>query len=249
MSQPEGTGSPAEPRPGPPLRSSSEFFQLDRQVLALAHSLGYRPATIFDVGASNGWWSRHAARIYPSAAFHLFEPLADAVPEYERGLSQATREIETCVLHSHALGSTRTTLEIDVFEDPSGSSLVRLPGSARRRIPVTVQTIDDLVRSGAAPIPSLLKLDVQGFEAHVLQGAARSLPQVDMVFVEAWLYRGYGPETPLLTELIPWLATFGFSLFDFGDEWRAESGELGTVNAAFVHRRLGFAAGDRTAGA
>jgi FkbM family methyltransferase len=36
-----------------------------------------RPATVYDIGAYRGGWTELAARVFPAAAFILFEPNAD----------------------------------------------------------------------------------------------------------------------------------------------------------------------------
>jgi hypothetical protein len=42
----------------------------------LRDTAGFDPKVIFDIGASNGEWSRIISEVFPNAVYHLFEPLA-----------------------------------------------------------------------------------------------------------------------------------------------------------------------------
>ena len=68
--------------------------------------------------------------------------------------------------------------------------------------------------------PDLIKIDTQGSELRILQGAARTFEQATVLIVEAWLERAYGPGTPLLHELILLLAEKGYLVADTIGEYR-----------------------------
>ena len=67
-----------------------------------------------------------------------------------------------------------------------------------------------------------MKLDVQGAERLILKGGEQTLQHADVLFLETWLQRAYGPDTPLLTEMIEFLEQAGFALVDFGEQFRDE---------------------------
>jgi hypothetical protein len=53
--------------------------------------------------------------------------------------------------------------------------------------------------------------------------------------LETWLTRGYGSATPLLSEVCEFLRSYGFWLWDFGDEYRDTDGTLVSKDCVFVN--------------
>jgi hypothetical protein len=65
---------------------SSRVSRVERKAARLSHrnalrrleAQGFAPATVYDIGAYRGGWTELAARVFPAAAFILFEANADA---------------------------------------------------------------------------------------------------------------------------------------------------------------------------
>lgn len=94
---------------------------------------------------------------------------------------------------------------------PFGTHLDRYPNvSYVSHIELTTSTLDAVVAEHAATGSNLLVLDVQGYELHVLRGAAETLRHTDCIYSEInvdELYRGGA----LLPELDGFLAQRGFA--------------------------------------
>jgi hypothetical protein len=85
------------------------------------------------------------------------------------------------------------------------------PGSEYvRSEQVSLRTLDDL-RLTRPTDRVYLKADVQGFERHVLAGAARTLESVSLLEVELSLVDLY-EDGPLYTEMIEYLEAMSFEL-------------------------------------
>ncbi len=74
------------------------------------------------------------------------------------------------------------------------------PGSPAHQVTVATRTLDELCRSERAT-PDLIKIDVEGLEGHVLDGATRTLEARPVIFLE-WhrdmlQKQGIDPMTPL----------------------------------------------------
>jgi len=106
---------------------------------------------------------------------------------------------------------------------------------------VQMLTIDDAIARLGLPHPQVIKIDTQGSELSILKGAVKTLPKVDVLFLECWLYRGYGKKTPLLTEIADWLLSFNFRLWDLADAYRDQAGVLTTLDCIFVNTQAGIA--------
>jgi FkbM family methyltransferase len=138
----------------------------------------FGPVTVIDVGAADGTHDLYAA--FPSAYHVLIEPLE----EFERPLDQVLERFEGERLAT-AVGSVRGSAQINVDPSLLMSSLLpktsARPGQARE-VPVT--TLDALLAEKAWSPPFGLKIDTEGFEHHVVNGATLLLEQTQFVIAE-----------------------------------------------------------------
>ena len=218
-----------------------EPYAEDCAALGRLRAAGWSPRCVYDVGASNGAWTSCIVRLWPDAEYHLFEPLAEA-PEYAEGLAwMAGREDVDVTVHGVALDATESRSVIGVSVDPVGSSLLVDTTSEvfPRVVPVEAVTLDGYRGARGLPAPQLLKLDTQGLELRILQGARRTLREVEVVLAETWVRPGYGPATPLLADVVALLAEHGLAVIDFAGEYRDEHGTLFAKDLLFARGELG----------
>jgi FkbM family methyltransferase len=123
---------------------------------------------VFDVGANVGFYTLLASRMTgASGRVIAFEPLARNFDLLERHLSY-NRAANVTVVKA-AVGE-RTGVERFAGKDEPSMGALAAEGD-----PVDVVSIDDLVAAGDVPPPQLMKIDVEGAESRVLQGAAATL--------------------------------------------------------------------------
>jgi len=171
---------------------------------------------LYDVGAYRGAYSAAAkARSRAGVSVHLFEPVAK---NYEaiRRIGQMNRfsDFQVVPLAAADGGHLQGTINADdlVFSSAEGN---------RSAHPVDLQAIslDEYVAQGAAP-PSLLKVDVDGFELAVLRGAkqclARERPHLWLEIHPAYL-RNQGSSQE---EVLEFLRAAGYTI-DFFEDHRA----------------------------
>lgn len=181
----------------------------------LLRSLGI--TLVLDVGANVGAYADQLRRLGYGSRIVSFEPLAGAFAALERAAASDPR----WECRQQALGSSNGTTEINVAGNAVSSSLLPIHDRALRSAPeagyvgtehVQVTRLDSiwpqLVRGGDRV---WLKLDVQGFELQVLQGAEASLRSIDCVQAELSFVPLYQGSPPFL-ELIEYLAARGFRL-------------------------------------
>lgn len=182
--------------------------------------LGPKPL-ILDVGANNGDFALAFQTVYPDAALHLFEPLV-------RHLDRLKHMKDTggfpWTIHPYALGSRSEELTIEVpagFEDASSllgfskEYLLRNPQSSQTESqPCQVRPLDELLDATQnSPVIDLLKIDVEGFEFAVLEGAALTLPRVRNVVVEVSLLRHSEESDCPIARMVTTMDRAGLSLF------------------------------------
>lgn len=209
----------------------------DRRILSLLAATRQTDFNvIYDIGGSNGGWARAALSVFPQAGIHCFEPAWAISDFYDEKRDGFLRDFPAAQLHAFAIGDHEG--EIEFHFTPDGVSSTTLEWAAAATLATTkkvpVRTIDSIVRNGDAPQPDLIKMDIQGGELNALRGAVETLPKAKALFLETWFQRSYGEKTPLLAEIVTFLAPYGFLPFDFGDYFRDDKGVAYAVDACFV---------------
>lgn len=166
--------------------------------------------TIFDVGANIGQTVGALLPFFPNANIFCFEPVSASYQE----LTQAFGERAHCF--NLALGNEIGTRTIKLQSNSELNTFhhVKDPGASFTGVLETVNivTLDTFCGEHNILSIDLLKLDVQGWESDVIEGAGDLLDKkkVRFIFAEAAFRRGDGDMT----------------LFGFLDEKLAERGFL-----------------------
>jgi len=181
---------------------------------------GFKPSLIFDVGASDGAWTRMVRPIFPDARFVLVEPRGIASEETVRA----------------AVGSAEGTATLTDWD--TASTLLPVDaehaGGAQYSVPVT--TLDRLAAEFG--IPDLVKLDVEGFELEALRGATIIFGRTELFMVEVSLYR-FRPR-PVFHEVVAFFAERGYFAYDVaGFIRRPYDGAVALMDLCFARQLRG----------
>ncbi len=139
-----------------------------------------RPGDVFyDIGANVGPYSLIAAKVTANRArIFAFEPSPSSFRELARNalLNGCT---ESIVALPVALWSESRLLAVDFHSRSPGAARHRVGSNLRSAGPPSERVIgvrlDDLVEGFGIPVPTHAKIDVDGYELEVLQGAVRTL--------------------------------------------------------------------------
>jgi FkbM family methyltransferase len=216
-----------------PVFSISSF-----EMLSALLSYDVRPASIIDVGANVGQFTVAAAKKIPNAHVHSFEPLPDCASRLRRNVDR----LRNVSVYGLALGETEGRCAMHVNSYTLSSSLLSLAPAHQQAFPyetevgtldVAVSTLDKTFERIDLPRPILLKIDVQGYEAKVLKGAANLLKGIDHAVIEASLKPMYEGET-LFDGLADLMKAFGFRFkATVGQLPDPSSGEILQIDALF----------------
>lgn len=199
-----------------------------------------RVDVVLDVGANEGQYARELRLGGYGGRIVSFEPLGAPYGALSRH-AQGDPSWETRQL---ALGDHDGEVALNVAADTQSSSLLRMTGrhaaSASASATVTtelvrVATLDgvaaEVLPAGSRPF---LKLDVQGYEDRVLDGAARSLEAVRGLEAELSLVELYEGQA-LIGPMLERLGGLGFACVGIEPEFvDPQSGRVLQVNALFA---------------
>lgn len=129
-------------------------------------SLGFSPRSVIDVGAHEGVFTKTVSKIFNSATFVLVEGNPDKLTSLESFVAQDPMRFK---LHGVLLGAVSDVVKFHIMEGETGSSVFLEQSNLSHRIVEVPQVrLSDIL--SADEKPSLIKLDVQGYESQVLSG-------------------------------------------------------------------------------
>jgi FkbM family methyltransferase len=171
------------------LLSWPKFSMTSYRMVSSLIRQGIIPKAIIDVGANVGQFAVACAKIFPSVAVHSFEPLPHCLKQLDRNVTG----LGGVRVYPVALGEQDGEVTMHVNSHSHSSSILGLGERHRKAFPdareigtirVPVSTLDRELESVSLENPVLLKLDVQGYEPQVLNGATETLKRVDYVLLE-----------------------------------------------------------------
>lgn len=199
--------------------------------------------TIIDAGANLGQFALWARAEFPNATLHSFEPVRAT---FEK-LQVTARMDPLWNTYNLGLSSEKSVRKINLHVDhPSSSSLldstpleVDLYPSTSRKVKrdVTCTTLDKWVEEYKPKMDKdiLLKMDVQGHEASVLQGGKHVLQNVQVVIAEAIIEQLYHSQTTF-PELVALLDSSGFNFIGVMEHGFSARGNVVALDAVFFKR-------------
>jgi FkbM family methyltransferase len=200
---------------------------LDEQAYRRLAASGYAPASIIDVGAHDGNWTRLARRIFPDASILMIEPLSSKAESLRALADSLERTSFVDALLGAEAGRTVT-----FYEAGTGSSVHREQSNVEfKETSLKTSRLDDVAVQLDGPI--FLKLDVQGAELEILDGGSKTLDRSDLVQLEVALLP-YNEGAATFLQVIEYLDQRGFVPFDIAGMIRPTGAELVQVDMLFV---------------
>ncbi|MEM9204917.1 MAG: FkbM family methyltransferase [Pseudomonadota bacterium] len=168
-------------------------------------------ATVFDVGFHEGRWTADLLNAVSDAKVHAFDPSRTAASAYHRRFSGDERVTFSNV----ALSSEGGSATLHDYDTMCSSLADRKETSCKceSAYSVEVETIDEYSKRRNIKRIDLLKIDAEGYDLHVLEGAFRSLKneRVDLASFE--FGSGWTATRHYLWEAVEFFDPLPYSLF------------------------------------
>lgn len=153
--------------------------------LLLARFAGPGERNFIDVGANIGYFTALMSKLAgPSGRVLAVEP----EPRNFRVLRQnlALNGLTNVEVHACALGERDGTTMLGLYKAANLGRHSILNVEAKQKVEVPLKTLNSLVGATAQNVRSwsLVKVDVEGYEAFVIDGAGETLPRIEMLVME-----------------------------------------------------------------
>jgi len=202
------------------------------QRFCLEHFAKEPQSVVFDVGANVGLWSRSLLEQAPRRGVvqvHAFEPCLETFDTLRSNLD-CWRHTDRVVTNRLALSAAPGSMNFYSYGQNAGRNSVYAAGGRTQTVcTVPVETIDRYCQQNAIDRVVLIKIDTEGHDFEVLQGAREMLQKqrVDLIQFEyncCWVdARHY------LKDAFSFVAPFGYSIgkitrlgIEFYTDWHFE---------------------------
>ena len=197
---------------------------------------------IFDIGAYDGRTALEYKKLFPKSKIFSFEPFPDSYSKLVENISPFKNIIAvnkgvaakegTSMFNSNSFAPTNSLL--DTHESGSvfwGAGLL----DTVEKVNVELTTIDSLVETYNLKKIDILKMDVQGAEYLVMEGAKKSIERgiIHIIYTEIMTLQTY-KEQLNFDEMVKLMRTNGFTLFNLYNSSLTNKGQLRNVDALFL---------------
>lgn len=168
---------------------------------------------IIDIGANNGEWAKMIKRVYPQA----FVLCLEANKQCASKLIEKNLDYEICLL------GNENKFDVPYYSnnnsvDCTGNSLFREVTEHYNNENCTIlylemKTLDNCLINKNIDKIDLLKIDVQGAELLILQGAIDTLKITEFILLEVSILK-YNDGAPLFADVIKFMDANNFNVFD-----------------------------------
>jgi len=204
----------------------------------LIKNSGFRPQHVWDVGANHGNWTRAAIGFFPEAEYTLIEPQED-LKKHVEDLIRCGYKIRWIIAGA---GDRPGTLPLYIAALDHSSSFLNCPRitqEAVQSIEIPMRTLNEIRSTLSLPVPEMLKIDAEGLDLKVLEGATDLLGQTEIVLAEASI--GQLDFENTAGALIEAMHDYGYRLIDITDVLRSPNHDaLWLCEFAFLLKSSGL---------
>lgn len=209
-----------------------------RSIEAWAKSFGIN--TILDIGANEGQFAHKMLKTLPGVTLHCFEPLRDAFNILKTGLEGE----KNVFLHPYALGDSNTQSDIILNNYSASSSFLSLGSTHKenfetateaRAETVVIKRLDDVAASLDIKGELFIKIDVQGFEDHVINGGRRLMEKAKIVMLELSFEELYVGQ-PLFDTIYGLMKELGFRYHGNIEQLESKDGRILQGDGIFIRQ-------------
>jgi FkbM family methyltransferase len=198
--------------------------------------------TILDVGANTGQFAYYTRKIGYKNDIISFEPLTSAFGILEK----FAKSDSNWYVNNYAIGNLDGTIDINISLNSQSSSILEMMPDHVKSAPdsayegkevVNIHKLDSIINNFTDDFErTFLKIDTQGFEKNVIDGAEKSLKSIKGLQLELSMVELYKGET-LIKDMINLIEDIGFTIYSLEPGfYDKNTGQLLQVDGIFFRK-------------
>ena len=202
----------------------------------------YNIDTLFDIGANAGQYALKMRELGYKNRIISFEPLSSAF----KVLKENSSKDDNWIINNYAVGDQNCKTLINVAGNSYSSSILNMLPNHIENAPnsmyvsqeeIDIKKLDTIFNSFSNQEEKvMLKIDTQGYEKNVIDGAIESLKKIEIIQLEMSIVPLYENEI-LFVEMIEYLRKMGFMVFSFENGFSNPiTGQLLQMDGIFVKK-------------
>jgi len=199
---------------------------------------------LFDIGANTGQYSSKLRNLGYKNKIISFEPLTKVFEILEK---TAIKD-GNWIVNNYALGDEDGEGIINISGRSDNSSILDMTSNYMESTPtlkyvdqqkIVLRKLDSIFNSFVKPEDKvMIKIDTQGYEKNVIDGAIESLSRVSIIQLEMSIVPLYKNEM-LFLEMIKYIEEKGFQLYSLENgHYNRNTGQLLQVDGIFVNKAM-----------
>lgn len=223
-------------------RSVFFSYQFQDCFLAQKRLVNMSNPTIFDIGSFDGRTAKAYAKYFSDATIHSFEPFPESFKRLQTNKLRQNHILNNCAVSDK---NGEATFYVNAYKAtnsllPSSAYGEKINPSQHTESTIVVPqiTLDHYCTVNNVNNIDILKLDVQGAEMKVLEGAKNLLSnqKIQVIFSEVEFRQIYENQA-LYEELATFLNQYQFSFFSFYNLSYARDGQMLYGDAIFIRNK------------
>ena len=197
---------------------------------------------LFDIGANTGQYATKLRNLGYKNRIISFEPLTTVFEILEK----TAMKDGNWNVNNYALGDENGEGIINISGHTDNSSILDMTSDYLESAPVVkyvghenirIKKLDSIFNSYVQPENKvMIKIDTQGYEKNVIDGAIESLKKISIIQLEMSIVPLYKNEIPFM-EMFNYIESKGFQLFSLENgSYNRKSGQLLQVDGIFVNK-------------
>ena len=195
---------------------------------------------IFDVGAHEGETIKRFLKIYTNPKIYSFEPQKKC---FQKLKSYKNKD---CIIENIAFGEKKEVKSIFIYKDSSTSSLYNLSKNTKynkdlnveSEETINIETLDNYVKKNNISFIDLLKIDTQGHEKKVLEGALETLRKKTFLLEVELIFVDYYDKKNSFYDLESILKPIGFELYSLSTPTFSKIHRIKWIDALYINKTL-----------
>lgn len=198
------------------LRNKFEKNSLLEVFFSNLKTMGFTPKHIIDVGANHGTWTRETLKYFPDAYYTLIEP-----QELLRQSIQDILDLNSKVtFNAVGAGDQSGSFMFTILNRDDSCSFRYTEEEAKaggyKQVEIPIVTLNEILEKNLnLPFPDLVKIDAEGLDINVLEGASNLIGQTEIFLVESAVFCKEFDNN--LLKIVNYMDQKGYNLFDITD--------------------------------